>query len=136
MMNALLILCLAGDLSSIKSEPNLERRSELSLEYAASELDTARDSYNAGDSSKMQSALDEMGASVDLCYQSLLATGKNPRNNNHFKRAELKTRELVRRLDGLRDVVGFDERALVEKVREHVAEVHDELLKGIMSKKK
>jgi hypothetical protein len=61
---------------------------------------------------------------------------KNPRNNKYFKKAELRTRELIRRLDGLAHLVSVDERDAVGKVREHVAEVHDNLLKGIMSKKK
>jgi len=135
-MIALLILCLAADLTSIKSEPNLEHRSELALDYAAAELDTARDSYNGGDAAKMQAALGELREAVDLCYQSLQDTGKNARNNKHFKHAELKTRELMRRLDGLRESVSFAERDAVEQVRAKVAEVHDELLQGIMSKKK
>jgi hypothetical protein len=39
-------------------------------------------------------------------------------------------------LEGLRQSVNFEDRALVETVRERVSEVHDELLKGLMSKKK
>ncbi len=73
---------------------------------------------------------------MELSFQSLEETGKSARNNKYYKRAELRTRELLRRLDGLRDLVGFEERSLVEKVRDRVAEVHDDLLKGIMSKKK
>jgi len=33
-------------------------------------------------------------------------------------------------------VMCIDDRALVEKVRDRVAEIHDNLLRGIMSKKK
>jgi hypothetical protein len=74
---------------------------------------------------------------VDLAYQALEETGKDARRNpKPFKRAELKTRELLRRLDGIRELVGYEDRALVDKIRDRVAEVHDNLLKGIMSKKK
>jgi hypothetical protein len=135
-MHALLILLLAADLSSLKSEANLERRSELALDYANQSIDAARDAYSAGDAAKMQAALSETGDAVDVSYQALSDTGKNPRNNKFFKRAELRTRELMRRLDGLAQTVSVDDRDPVTKLREHIAEVHDNLLKGIMSKKK
>ena len=135
-MIPLLIAFLAADLASIKLEPNLEKRSELALDYANQAIDTARDAYNAGDTAKVQAALGEVSESVDIAYQALSDTGKNPRNNKYFKRAELRTRELVRRLDGLAQTVSFDDREPVSRVRDHVADVRDNLLKGIMSKKK
>ncbi len=135
-MEWLLIAFLAFDLASIKTEPNLEKRSELALDYANAALDQGRDAYNAGDAAKMGAALGDVGESVDLAYDSLSETGKDPRGSRFFKRAELRTRELLRRLEGLRETVSFEDRSLVEKVRDRVAEVHDNLLKGIMSKKK
>jgi len=136
-MQWLLIAILAFDLASIKNEPNLEKRSELALDHAGTELDEAREAYNAGDVAKMESALGEVGESVELAYHSLTDTGKDARRNpKFFKRAELRTRELMRRLEGIRESVSYQDRALVEVVRDRVAEVHDELLKGIMSKKK
>jgi hypothetical protein len=132
-----LLVILAFDLTSVRTEPNLERRSELALENANSALDEARDAYNAGDVSKTANALDEVRDSVDLAYHSLEESGKDARRSpKFFKRAELKTRELMRRLDGFRQTVSFDDRALVEKVRDRVSEVHDSLIKVIMSKKK
>jgi hypothetical protein len=125
------------DLTAIRTEPNLERRSELALDYAHTSLDQARDAYHAGNVEKTEMALAELRESVELAYQSLEETGKDARRSpKFFKRAELKTRDLLRRLEGLRTTVGFEDRALVEKVRDRVAEVHDDLLKGIMSKKK
>ncbi len=136
-MQWLLIAILAFDLASIKNEPNLEKRSELALDHAGAELDEAREAYNAGDVAKMESALGEVGESVELAYHSLTDTGKDARRNpKFFKRAELRTRELMRRLEGIRETVSYQDRALVEVVRDRVAEVHDELLKGIMSKRK
>jgi hypothetical protein len=133
----LLMIVLAFDLNSVKLEPNLERRSELALDNANEALDTAREAFNANEAAKVQAALAEVEDSVNLSYQSLLDTGKDARRSpKFFKRAELKTRELVRRLDGLRLLVDVDTRASVEKVRDRVAEVHDNLLKSIMSKKK
>jgi hypothetical protein len=137
MYSILISLALLLDLGSVKTEPNLEKRSEMALDYANSALDQARDAYTAGDVAKTETALGELRESVELAYQSLEETGKDARRNpKFFKRAELKTRELLRRLDGLRQTVSFDDKALVEKVRDRVVEVHDNLLKGIMSKKK
>ena len=136
-MQWLLIAILAFDLASIKTEPNLEKRSELALDNAGTALDQAREAYNSGDVSKMEFALHEVEASVELAFQALTDTGKDARRNpKFFKKAELKTRELIRRLEGVREIVSYQDRALVEIVRDRVAEVHDNLLKGIMSKKK
>src|SRR5258708_37326788 len=131
------VMLLAFDLGSIKNEPNLEKRSELALEYANTALDKAREAYVAGDIAKTEAALGELRESVELAYQSLEGTGRDARRSpKFFKRAELKTREQLRRLDGRHQSVSFDDRALVEKVRDRVAEINDNLLRGIMGKKK
>jgi hypothetical protein len=135
-MYALLILLLAFDLSAIKTEPNLERRSDRAIDNASAAMDVARDAASAGDEAKAKSALEEVRDSVDLSYQSLLDSGKSARRNpKFFKRAELKTRELMRRLEGLAQAVDSDDRAFVESVRERVSKVHDDLIKDIMQKK-
>jgi predicted dinucleotide-utilizing enzyme len=133
-MPALLILCLAFDLAAIKLEPNLERRSELALGNASAAMDVARDA--ASDEAKRKAALEELRDSVDLAYQSLVDSGKSARRNpKFFKRAELKTRELVRRLEGLAQAVDADDRVFVESVRGRVSKVHDDLIQDIMQKK-
>lgn len=136
-MHWILALALALDLAGVKSEPNLEKRSELALDYANQALDAARESYSHGEFEKTQAQLDEVGASVDVAYQALEKTGKDPRRNpKFFKRAELRTRELLRRLDSMLQTVSYSDREPVEKLHARVAEVHDNLLEGIMSKGK
>jgi predicted dinucleotide-utilizing enzyme len=133
-MPALLILCLAFDLAAIKLEPNLERRSELALGNASAAMDVARDA--ASDEAKRKAALEELRDSVDLAYQSLVDSGKSARRNpKFFKRAELKTRELMRRLEGLAHAVDADDRVFVQSVRDRVSKVHDDLIQDIMQKK-
>jgi hypothetical protein len=135
-MQWLLITVLALDLGSVKTEPNPEKRSELALEHANTALDLARDAYNSGDLDRTEAALKEVTASVDLAYQSLKDSGKDARRSpKFFKKAELKTRELLRRLEGVRDVLSFQDRSIIEKVRDRVGEVHDDLLNGLMAKK-
>jgi hypothetical protein len=133
-MYVLLILYLASDLAAIKLEPNLERRSELALGNASSAMEVARDA--ATDEAKLKPALQELRDSVDLAYQSLVDSGKSARRNpKFFKKAELKTRELMRRLEGLAQAVDADDRVFVESVRERVSKVHDDLIQDIMQKK-
>jgi hypothetical protein len=126
----------AADLVTIKQEPNLERRSDLALQYANSALDSARDAYTAGDLDKTGAAIDEVGSSVGLAYDSLEQTGKDPRRSpKFFKRAEMSTRQLLRRLDGMIESMSVTDRLLAEKVRGRVADIHENLLKGIMKRK-
>jgi len=133
-MHVLLTLCLAFDLAAIKLEPNLERRSELALGNASAAMDVARDA--SSDEVKLKPALEELRDSVDLAYQSLVDSGKSARRSpKFFKRAELKTRELMRRLEGLAQAVDADDRVFVESVRERVSKVHDDLIQNIMQKK-
>jgi len=134
-MEWLLIGILAMDLASVKTEPNLEKRSELALDYASLELDQVRDASNSGDMEKLAAALGQVDESVDLAYHSLDESGKDARNSKFYKRAEMRTRELLRRLEGLRDAASIEDMSLFEKVRNRVSEVHDTLLKRIMSKK-
>src|SRR5258708_13395813 len=75
------VMLLAFDLGSIKNEPNLEKRSELALDYANTALDQAREAYVAGDIAKTEAALGELRESVELAYQSLEGTGKDARRS-------------------------------------------------------
>jgi hypothetical protein len=137
MTHLILVLALAFDLTTIQSEPNLEKRSERALDNANLALDSARDAYNSGNFDKTQNDLLEVCDSVDLAYQSLSDTGKDPRKDpKFFKRAELRTRELLRRLEGVGQGMSQVDHGTLDKVRARISEVHDNLLNGIMSKKK
>jgi hypothetical protein len=124
------------DLATVKSEPNLEKRSERALDNANLALDAARDAYGRGEFEHSKADLEEVGASVDLAYESLQQTGKDPRRSGKFKQAELRTRELLRRLEGFGQTMSFADRGVLDKVRDRVSTVHDDLLDGIMSKRK
>src|SRR5271170_3290647 len=137
MTHLILVLTLAFDLTSVKSEANLEKRSERALDNANVALDAARDDYNSGNYDRSQNELQEVRDSVELAYQSLSDTGKDPRKSpKFFKQAELRTRELLRRIEGLAQGMSQVDRGALEKVRDRISEVHDNLLKGIMSKRK
>ena len=136
-MALLLMLMLALDLAGIKAEPKLEKRSELALKYADTALDSARDAYKKGDVEGSKAALAEVEAGVQLSYDSLMATGKDPRRNSRpFKEAEKSTRQIMRRLDSLSDLMSAFDRGAVEPVHRAVSDIHDRLITGIMGKKK
>ena len=136
-MVLLLTLLLALDLTAIQSEPKLEKRSQLALQFADSALDSARELYKKGEVDACRSALGEVQAGVQLSYDSLMATGKDPRRNaKPFKDAEKATRQILRRLDNLSDLMSAFDRGAVEPTEHAVSDIHDKLITGIMGKKK
>ena len=136
MIPVLVLFMMAADLPSIKALPDLEKRSELALSNADSDVTAAREAYNQGDMNKMHAVLDDLRESVNLSLQSLEQTHKRARNSKYYKQAELKTRALARRLMTLADEVSIDDRKTVEDARQRVLDVHDQLLSDIMGKKK
>jgi hypothetical protein len=127
----------ADDLARLQSEPNLEKRAHAALNNAEDALKQARDAYTSGDTSAAESRLEEVGQSVELADSTLKQTGKNPsRSPKHFKYAELRTRDLLRKLDGFRDDMSVVDRPALDRVMATVQKIHDALLEGIMGKKK
>jgi len=127
----------AADLSQVMAEPNLERRSRAALVQAEQSIKTAGHAYGANDLSAVRAALEEVAQAVELAHRSLRETGKNPsRSPKHFKHAEIKSRELLKRLEALALEMDAADRPMVEPIKERVTRVHDEILTGIMSKKK
>lgn len=134
---ALLAAPLHADLDAVRAEPNLERRAERAVDNANLAVDAARKAYQEAQDAGFTAAVEEIRDSVRLCQSSLVETGKNPsRRPRSFKRAELRIRELMRRIKGLHDEVGVDDKPKVDAVLRDVAQVHEELLLGIMRPKK
>jgi len=136
MIWALLMLLVFADLDAVRSEPDLNHRSELALSNAEEKIDAARKAYEAGDNSGEAADVQEVSDSVTLCYESLQQTNTAPRKSRYYKRAELRISAMLRRLTALRDEVNFDSRAGVETALKKLSDIHDELLADIMSKKK
>jgi hypothetical protein len=126
-----------ADLSAVLAERNLEKRSRKALDYAAHALKAARQAYRQGQLELTEQKLQQVRESVELAFRSLQETGKNPlRHPKHFKHAEIKTRELLKHLDHFRDQMAYDDRPVVEPVRQSAETIHEELLLSIMGKKK
>jgi hypothetical protein len=127
----------ADDLARLQAEPNLEKRAHAALANAEEALKQARDAYTNGDTAGAEARLGEVEQSVELADSTLKQTGKNPsRSPKQFKYAELRTRELLRKLDGFHDDVSVADRPVLDRVTATVQKIHDALLEGIMGKKK
>ena len=135
-MPLLLTLLLAFDLSSLQSEPNLEKRSALALKNADAAVTAVRDASQKGDDAALMAALDEVRASVDAAVKSLSDSGVNPRKSKYYKQGEQSLRQLLRRLDGLLQTVSAVDQDAIKPVRAHVSDTHDKLIAAIMARKK
>ncbi|HWY47001.1 MAG TPA: hypothetical protein VNX70_06445 [Bryobacteraceae bacterium] len=136
-MTFVLVLLIAfADVTAVKSEPDLEKRSELALANADHAIDEARQAYNSGDDQAQHAALLEVQQLVEVSYDALEHSNKNPRRSKYYKNAELKVRALVRRLSSFREEVGFETRQSVDAVIKKLSDVHDQLVNDVMSKKK
>lgn len=134
------LLLMAGlaraDLAAVKTEPNLEKRSRLALDNAEQALKSARAAYNKGETPQVETGLTEVRESVELAEASLKETGKNPRKSpKWFKRAEIQTRDLLRKLDSFDQEMGVADRPMLVPVKTKVQQVHDDLLLGVMEGK-
>jgi hypothetical protein len=126
-----------ADLKAALAERDLGRRSKLALENASGALKAARAAYEKGENDKVAAAAAEIQESVDLAYDSLKSTGKDPRRSpKWFKHAEIETRDLLKKVETLQHDLNFQDRPMLDKVKTRVQQVHDELLTGLMEGKK
>lgn len=136
MPGALLILVLAADLATVRAEPDFYKRSQKAVDFAQQTLTRAREAWNKGDLKEYEAQLEQTAAAAELCLAALESDGRHPSKlGNQYKKAEQKTRELLRRAENLAKDVGIDDRPPAEKLAERIQKVHDQLLAGVMSKK-
>ena len=128
---------LRADLKQALAEPNLEKRSKLALDNAVAAYQAARTAYQNGENDRVAANITEIQESVDLANTALNQTGKNPRKSpKWFKKAEIETRDLLRKLESFQQEMSFTERPMLDKAKARVQEVHDSLLLGLMEGKK
>jgi hypothetical protein len=124
----------AADLQAAKNEPNLEKRGKLALANADQAVSEAREAYNVQDMKTTAARLAEVRESVELAQASLVASGKKPgRSPGPYKYAETKSRELLRRIEGLKQEMDSTDRELIETVQNRIQEIHDAWLDGILT---
>ena len=111
-------------------------RAKLQIRLAGFALDEARKQYDEASVEKGLKSLQEMLKLVEDAQEQLFGTGNNPRKKpKGFKEAEIKLRELSRRLEDLRLSLPTEERGELEKIAARLVEIRDKLLHGLMSVK-
>jgi hypothetical protein len=115
---------------------NLEQQARLALEKADKALTEAKAAYAKHDLEQTKAEIQEMLTEVVLAEKSLADTGKNARRRpKQFKYGEVKTREMLKRIDSLENEMDIDDRASLADAKVKVQEIHDQWLLGIMGAK-
>lgn len=117
-------------LSELKSEHDPSKRSELALDFADEAFAMAKAQYAKGSVHQGDALLDQMTAALQECASSLDSAHKA----KYYKRAEMKVAFLQRRMQGLLDDLGAEERGWAEITNRKIDEIHDKLLEGVMRK--
>lgn len=124
-------------LESVKQEQDPMKRFQRALALAESTMDSANQLVRGGGSKiALEESLNEIAGASALALQSLRDTGKKAaKMAKEYKKGELATRSLQKRLGDMAMAVGFEERGAVEKTRDEVTITHEEFLLGVMSGK-
>ena len=126
-----------ASLDQIRTDPNLEHRARVAVDFAAVAERNAESAYSKGDMAAVTAELKTMEAAVSLADKALKETGKSAmRHPGPYKYGELKTQEILSRLGDLDHRMEPDERPALEGPRTKVQEIHDAWFDGIMSKRK
>lgn len=128
----------AQDLDAVRAEPNLTRRSLRALEFADREMAKAQKVVkDFGSKTELRAALESTVSGCELALQSLRETGRPPRRlSREYKRGELKTRDLIRRLEDLGKALSLDDRPMAEDALKRVTGIHEDFLFGVMGQKR
>jgi hypothetical protein len=136
MLLGLLAPVAAEEFEDVRAEPNLEKRSERALRAAEQAMSALSTAYSGGDAEASEASAGRMMRAVELAAASLEASGKNPHRSKYYKRAEIGTRSLARRLTDFAEAASIDDRPRFLKLRDRVLAIHDKLLNQILLRKK
>lgn len=124
-------------LDKIGGEPNPLKRFDQAIAYAETSMVKAREVVNqAGTLAELKLALSGVQEGLDLALRSLKKTGRPPRKlSKQYKKGEVKSREILRRLEQLAPAISVDSREPAEAAIAKVGKLHEEFLQGVMSRK-
>jgi hypothetical protein len=117
-------------------QPSLEQQARQSLDKADKALTDAKAAYATHDVPQTKKLIAEMLTGVEAAEKALSETGKNARKRpKDFKLGEMRTREMLKRIDSLENDMDLDDRQFVVEAKVKVQEIHDEWLLEIMGAK-
>ncbi len=123
-------LCAQSAITELKAEHDPVKRSEKAVALAELSFDNARTFYDKGEIQKGDAQLETMMNALNECASSLDMAHKG----KFYKKPELKVAYLQRRLSGLLEDLGIQERGWAEYTQRKLEELHDKLLEGAMRK--
>ena len=124
-------------LDQIRADANLEHRAKTAVDFAAVAEENAEAAYSKGDMAALTAELNNMVTGVEIAQQALEQTGKSALHHpGPFKSAELRTEEVLVRLDDLERRMDSGERGVLQGPKNKVQEIHDAWFEAIMGKKK
>ena len=107
------------------------------LEVAVGQVAVAREKYEKGLLEEFRASLILIEQSVRLSDETLRSTGKDPaKNPKHFKRAEQKIRDIAKKLAGLEESVGIDDRGVVKNTRDVLLKIQEDLVMDIVGRRR
>ncbi len=119
------------DFETVKSESNPVKRTEKALDFSYQKLTEAREHASAGNYEEMGRAVAEIADGADVALESIRAK----RNVRAMKKAEQRCRDILRRLDTLRQDLPPAERGPVEKAVARIQEVQERILQLALGRK-
>jgi hypothetical protein len=124
-------------LDQVKAEPNPERRAKAAIDFAATAERNAEAAFSNGNVKDVVAQLNTMKESMEVTRDSLVATRKTPgRSPQLYKYFELRSRELLIRLEDFERRLFLEDRDVVAVPRARVQEIHDFWFEGIMGRKR
>ncbi|MEP6714847.1 MAG: hypothetical protein ABJC09_04695 [Terriglobia bacterium] len=124
-------------LEQVRSEANPEHRARAAVEFAATAERNAETAYYKGDMKSVAAELNSMAEAAEIARKALQQTGKSPSGHpGPFKYGELRTQEILVRLNDLEHKMDEDEREVITAPKAKLQEIHDLWFDGIMSGKR
>lgn len=132
-MSALMLVAMlwAADLAAVKAEADPIRRAAKAIDYAFGAVQDARRQMD--DAAVFKTSIEAVAEGAELAAESLEA---GPRKIGDWKKAEMRVRDLLRRLETLRQDAPIDDRTAVEAVAARVRIANERLLALVMGRRK
>lgn len=126
----------SDELDAVKKETSPDRRQRKALDLMDSSFRQAQDALRENSPpGKVQALLDQMADAAEYSLAALRETGKKPgKMTKQYKRGDLRTRELIRKLDSFINAMAYGDRPAAEKSKVRIQVVAEEYLIGAMSK--
>ncbi|MCC7154526.1 MAG: hypothetical protein IT161_08120 [Bryobacterales bacterium] len=127
----------SDDLEAAKKETSPDRRQRRALDLMDASFHQAQDALRENSPpDKVQALLDQMADAAEYSLAALRETGQKPgKMTKQYKRGDLRTRELIRKLESFINAMAYGDRPAAVKTKVRIQVVAEEYLLGAMSRK-